>query len=187
MPKATRLPRGSTIPAAWQPQIAAYAAMRGVLAPGRLTLETLTRADFGALGVPEMLAGTFAIRADQMRWIIALGSAGGLCRTCFASPAFRSSPRNIVAGLAIGFLVTAGWYRQFPDCAGRRRDPRFLCCGAGARPSGHFGFKVSLAIRGSRRLSKVAAPRMFRTELGTSSALLRPDRLVLKPCRPQKK
>jgi uncharacterized protein len=90
--------------------IAAYATMRGLLAPGRLVLESLTRVDFGVLGVPEMLAGTFAIRADQMRWIIALGSAGGLAALCFASVRFRSSPRNIVAGLAIGSLVTAGWY-----------------------------------------------------------------------------
>jgi uncharacterized protein len=90
--------------------IAAYATMRGLLAPGRLVLESLTRVDFGVLGVPELLAGTFAIRADQMRWIIALGGAGSLAALCFASAAFRSSPRNIVAGLAIGFLVAAGWY-----------------------------------------------------------------------------
>jgi len=90
--------------------IAAYATMRGLLAPGRFVIESLTRANFGVLGVPEMLAGSFAIRADQMRWIIALGGAGGLAALCFASAAFRSSPRNIVAGLAIGLLVMAGWY-----------------------------------------------------------------------------
>ena len=29
--------------------------------------------------------GTFAIKADQMRWIIALGGAGGLAALCFAT------------------------------------------------------------------------------------------------------
>ena len=29
---------------------------------------------------------------------------------CFANAEFRHSPRNIVAGIGIGLLVTAGWY-----------------------------------------------------------------------------
>lgn len=90
--------------------IAAYATMRGLLAPGRLQFEKLTSVDIGASGVPEMLAGILAINAETMRWFIALGSASGLTMLCFTSTAFRSSPRNIVAGLAIGSLVTAGWY-----------------------------------------------------------------------------
>lgn len=90
--------------------VAAYATMRGILAPWRLALETLTRADMGASGVPELLVHIFAVKADQMRWIVALISAGGLAALCLANAAFRSSPRNVVAGLAIGLLVTAGWY-----------------------------------------------------------------------------
>lgn len=90
--------------------VAAYATMRGLLAPGRLVLEQMTRTDFGAAGIPEIVARTLATKAEWARWIIALGSAGGLATLCFTSAAFRSSPRNIVAGLAIGLLVTAGWY-----------------------------------------------------------------------------
>lgn len=90
--------------------VAAYAAMRGILAPWRLALETLTRAEIGAFGIPEMLAGIFAVKADQLRWIVALGSASCLAAVCFVSAAFRSSPRNIAAGVTIGLLVTAGWY-----------------------------------------------------------------------------
>lgn len=90
--------------------VAAYAAMRGILAPGRLVLEALTRADVGALGIPELLARRLSVTAETARWSTALGGAGILGALCFASPAFRSSPRNIAAGLGIGLLVTAGWY-----------------------------------------------------------------------------
>ncbi len=90
--------------------IAAYATMRGILAPGRVELERLARINLGAAGVPELLAATLGISAEQARWTIPLGSAGALAAYCFASPSFRSSPRNIVAGVAIGLLVTAGWH-----------------------------------------------------------------------------
>lgn len=89
---------------------AAAATMRGILAPGRVELERLTRVNLGAAGVPELLAGALGTAAEQARWIVALGAAGVLAALCFANAAFRSSPRNIVAGLAIGLLVTAGWY-----------------------------------------------------------------------------
>lgn len=90
--------------------VAAYASMRGILAPSRVELERLTRIDLAAAGVPELIAGTLGIAPDQVRWVVTFGAAGALAAYCFASPAFRSSPRNIVAGLAIGLLVTAGWY-----------------------------------------------------------------------------
>lgn len=90
--------------------VAAFATMRGILAPGRIELERLTRVNLGAAGVSELLAGALGTAAEPARWIIALGAAGALAGFCFANPAFRSSPRNIVAGLAIGLLVTAGWY-----------------------------------------------------------------------------
>ncbi len=88
----------------------AYATMRGILAPGRVELERLTRVNLGAAGVPELLAGALGMAAEPARWIVALGTAGALAVFCFANLAFRCSPRNIVAGLAIGLLVTAGWY-----------------------------------------------------------------------------
>ena len=90
--------------------ISAYAAMRGILGPGRIELERLTRVNLSAAGVPELLAGVLGTAAEQARWIVALGAAGALAVFCFANSAFRSSPRNIIAGLAIGLLVTAGWY-----------------------------------------------------------------------------
>lgn len=90
--------------------VAAYATMRGILAPARLVLERLTRADFGASGLPEILAGRVGLASESLRWMVAIGSAAILIAVCFTSAAFRSSPRNIAAGLAIGLLVTAGWY-----------------------------------------------------------------------------
>lgn len=90
--------------------VAAYATLRGILAPGRLILEARTRADMGTLSIPDLLARRLSVAADTARWSIALGAAGILGALCFASAAFRSSPRNIVADLAVGLLVTAGWY-----------------------------------------------------------------------------
>lgn len=90
--------------------ISAYIAMRGILAPGRIELERLTRVNLSAAGVPELLAGVLGMAAEQARWIVALGTASALAVFCFANSAFRSSPRNIVAGLVVGLLVTAGWY-----------------------------------------------------------------------------
>jgi len=90
--------------------VAAYATMRGILGPGRLALERLTRVDLGFTGIPEILAGALGMDAERVRWTTALGAAGGLAALCFASAAFRSSPRNIIAGSTIGLLVTAGWY-----------------------------------------------------------------------------
>jgi uncharacterized protein len=90
--------------------VAAYATMRGILGPGRLALEHLTRVDFGFAGIPEIVAGSLGMDAERTRWITALGAAGGLAALCLASAAFRSSARNIVAGSVIGLLVTAGWY-----------------------------------------------------------------------------
>ena len=90
--------------------VAAYATMRGILAPERVFLEALTRVELGASGLPELVAQRVAVTTETMRWIIAVGSAGVLAVLCFASAAFRSSPRNILAGLAVGLLVTAGWY-----------------------------------------------------------------------------
>ena len=90
--------------------VAAYATMRGVLGPGRVALEDLTRVEIRPAGVPETLAGVLGLDPGLTRWIVALGAAGGLAMLCFASAGFRSSPRNLIAGLAMGLLVTAGWY-----------------------------------------------------------------------------
>lgn len=73
--------------------VVAYATMRGILAPGRVELERLTRVNLGAAGVPELLAGALGMAAEQARWIVAIGTAGALAVFCFANLAFRSSPQ----------------------------------------------------------------------------------------------
>jgi uncharacterized protein len=84
--------------------------MRGILAPARLALERQTRVNLGSSGVPEIVAGTLSTDAELTRWIIALGAGSSLAALCFASATFRRSPRNIVAGLAIGLFIATGWY-----------------------------------------------------------------------------
>lgn len=90
--------------------VAAYATMRGMLGPARVELERLTRIDIAAVGVPELMAGALGTSPVPARWSVTLGTAGALAAICLASPAFRSSPRNMLAGLTMGLLVAAGWY-----------------------------------------------------------------------------
>lgn len=90
--------------------VAAYATMRGIFGPGRLVLERMSAVDPGATGVPELLASVTRMAPGPARWMVALGAAGVLASICFAGADFRSSARNIVAGVSIGLLVSAGWY-----------------------------------------------------------------------------
>ncbi|MCK6454349.1 MAG: YeeE/YedE family protein [Alphaproteobacteria bacterium] len=90
--------------------VAAYATMRGILGPGRIALERISALDPGATGVPEILAAATGMAPGPARWVVALAASAILAAICFAGAGFRSSARNIVAGLSIGLLVAAGWY-----------------------------------------------------------------------------
>jgi uncharacterized protein len=95
--------------------IFAYMTMRGLIGIGRMQLEGLTNGDLragglAAQGIPDIVAKLTSIELPTARWLIALGFGGGLLWFCFASPAFRASPRNIIGGLVIGVLIPAGWF-----------------------------------------------------------------------------
>ena len=96
--------------------ITAYMTLRGLLALVRVDLVETTNKDLTALGLagqglPDILgrlAGTDDLRTVSLAVAVALG--GGLVAYSFASVSFRRSFDDILAGIAIGLIVAAGWY-----------------------------------------------------------------------------
>ncbi len=96
--------------------ITAYMTLRGLLALVRVDLVETTNKDLTALGLagqglPDILgrlAGTDDLRRVSLAVAVALG--GGLVAYSFASVSFRRSFDDILAGIAIGLIVAAGWY-----------------------------------------------------------------------------
>lgn len=95
--------------------VCAYMTLRGLFALGRVELEAATNinlADSGlsTQGMPELLSAATGLGATAAQWTVAVVIAGGLLVFCFKDAAFRSSPRDIAAGLIIGALIPVGWY-----------------------------------------------------------------------------
>ena len=92
----------------------AYMTLRGLTGVARVWLEdattlTLAAEPYGSQGLPELIAGAAGLDHVLMRSVL-VGLAGlGLLAYCLSGAGFRRSPRHLVAGLAIGVLVTAGW------------------------------------------------------------------------------
>jgi uncharacterized membrane protein YedE/YeeE len=88
--------------------IAAYAALSGVLAPIRTALAGPTTLAFDKLpSIPRYLEASLG--ASTARLLPAILFSGILAALAFASAAFRKSPRDIIGGLVVGLLITAGW------------------------------------------------------------------------------
>jgi uncharacterized protein len=86
--------------------IAAYATLRGIVGAARVATWERTNLDlrglgFAGQGLPEILGVSRAALAAI------LGAA--LLAWCFKDRAFRSSARDVAAGLGIGALIVAGW------------------------------------------------------------------------------
>ena len=83
-------------------------------AMARVQLNDLAAIELAAHGIESqslaaLLGGLAGGGAEDLRWAAALPVALGLAALCFASGPFRRSVRDIVAGLVLGLLVTAGW------------------------------------------------------------------------------
>jgi len=87
-----------------------YTTARGLLYYVRTSVET-AGTDLGtSQGLPAVAAGLFGLGTGTSIAIIAGLIATAIIIWCFRDRAFRGSARDIVAGLALGVLVTAGWW-----------------------------------------------------------------------------
>lgn len=95
--------------------IFAYMTLRGFIGPARLELEALTVIDlkahgFTSQGIPGLLAALFGASEQTLRPIVTVVIVIALLIFCFKDTEFRSSGKDIAAGIVIGILVPAAWY-----------------------------------------------------------------------------
>ena len=95
--------------------IFAYMTLRGLIAVGRVEIETLvttdlTQAGLSSQGLGEIVAGLTGLDAATAHAAVFAIVLALLLIASFASKAFRSSPVHILSGLGIGLCVVAGWW-----------------------------------------------------------------------------
>ena len=100
----------------WMIGATAYMTIGGVLAETRVAFVDATSVDLGAGGgglqdnrLSTILSAVTGLDFETASWVTVAVIAGGILIYCFANPAFRASPVNIVAGVGIGLCVIAGW------------------------------------------------------------------------------
>jgi uncharacterized membrane protein YedE/YeeE len=94
--------------------LVAYMTLRGIIAPARTQLETATIINLQGLGLKTQGLGDVVARysglgLDLARKATAFVVGLGLLVWCFMDSEFRTSPKNILAGLGVGLSVIAGW------------------------------------------------------------------------------
>jgi uncharacterized membrane protein YedE/YeeE len=96
--------------------LTAYMTMRGLLALVRVRVFETSNVDLAAANLPNQGIDTIiatavgAGSAELVRWIVTIALGVGLIAFAFAGKTFRRSFDNILAGLAIGIIIPAGWY-----------------------------------------------------------------------------
>lgn len=91
----------------------AYMTLRGLTAALRVAVIEpaaidLRRTGLATQGLPD-LAVLVGLPAGGARAAIASAAFAGLLHYCFKDAGFRASTRDIVAGIVVGLVVTAGW------------------------------------------------------------------------------
>ena len=89
--------------------IFAQMTLKGLIAPPRIAMVAASQTTTTANAVPALLAGA-GLSATAARMLAASIISAALIIFAFAHPAFRRSPGQVAAGLAVGLLVAAGWY-----------------------------------------------------------------------------
>jgi uncharacterized protein len=83
--------------------------LKGLLAPARLAILQWTQISPAAVSAPAVLS-MMGINATVARLCATLIAGGVLLIFAFSDRRFRQSYGQIAAGLAVGVLVTAGWF-----------------------------------------------------------------------------
>ena len=89
--------------------IAAQMTLRGLIAPARIVLLQASLAKPAILSLPALLS-TLGGSETFARTLLAAVLAGALVIFAFAHPPFQRAWGQIAAGIAVGLLVTAGWF-----------------------------------------------------------------------------
>lgn len=95
--------------------VTAYATLRGLLGVLRVnTVETfaidLTEKGIEDQGLATMIASALGMEPSQgLSWVIAGVVSIGLIVWALRQPALRSDNNNLIAGIAIGLIITAAW------------------------------------------------------------------------------
>jgi len=84
--------------------VSAYMTMNGLLALIRIRLEAQSGISIEDQGLPSLLGVD-----DPLSLIIAIGAAFALMVFCFKDSKFRTSTKDVFAGLTIGTLIPLGW------------------------------------------------------------------------------
>lgn len=90
----------------------AYMTLRGLFAPLRLGLDRVSALDLKAVGdqgLPTLLAWATGLPAASARTVTTAIGGGALLWFALGDRAFRTSPRDLVAGVLIGLLAIGGW------------------------------------------------------------------------------
>jgi uncharacterized membrane protein YedE/YeeE len=89
--------------------IAAQMTLRGLIAPARIVLLQASSTKPEVLSLPALLS-TLGGGEAFARTLLAAVFAGALVIFAFAHPPFQRAWGQIAAGVAVGLLVTAGWF-----------------------------------------------------------------------------
>jgi uncharacterized membrane protein YedE/YeeE len=89
--------------------IAAQMTLKGLIAPTRVAVLQWTQIAPSVVSLPALLA-KFGLSESIARMLAASAISGALIIFAFAHTPFQRSWGQIAAGLAVGFLVTAGWF-----------------------------------------------------------------------------
>jgi len=95
--------------------ISAYMTIKGLFGQWRVDFLDRFAIDLGAYGLkgqdlPALLAQATGISAKTALALVAAVIGGGLLVFVFADARFRGNATQVVAGVIIGLVVTAGWY-----------------------------------------------------------------------------
>ena len=89
--------------------IAAQMTLKGLIAPGRVAALQATQTAPAVISLPALLS-TFGLSETFARMLAASAISGALIIFAFAHAPFQRAWGQIAAGIAVGLLVTAGWF-----------------------------------------------------------------------------
>ena len=95
--------------------ITGYATLRGIIGLLRVEFEAATMVNLSDRGLEsqsmvEMVAALFGMETEALRPVMVAIVVLALLAWCFKSAEFRSSGRDMAAGLIIGLMIPLGWY-----------------------------------------------------------------------------